>query len=305
MREVWKVLFVALVVGLAVTVAPAQPPEQSREGDSKAAPNASAAKAADLDAMISRMMAFDKNKDGKLTREEMTDPRMERIFDHADTNHDGVVTKEELVAWAKKSVAEDGGNRDGREGMGSPDGRSGGPRRGGRGMGGRGFGGFGARSQPGQILSPSLVETLKLTDQQKQAAAELQKRVDEQLGTILTAKQKQRLKDLQQSSGPGGPGGFGPGRRGRGGPPNGGPPDGGPPDGGPGGSRGPAGQGSAHDRDPAGPRGPDGPPNGGDRPRGGGDRGLGGPGAGGPGGDLAVEAAVRLGKSFHSRWPAN
>ena len=125
-------------------------------------------------------------------------------------------------------------------------------------------------------MSPSIVETLKLTAQQKKAEAELQKHVDEQLGTILTAKQKQRLKDLQQASGPGG---FGPGRRDRGGP--GGPPSqnaardrgpgmpGGPPDGGgpPEGDR----------------RGPAGPPSGGGRPeRGVAERGPGGPRPDGP-----------------------
>ncbi len=223
MRNVWKLLLVTIGVGLAATAAIAQAPEESREGAPKTARNAGADKAPAVDAMVSRMMAFDKNKDDKLTRDEMTGSRMERMFDRADANHDGVVTKEELVAWATKLVADDARNRDVRGGMGPSDGGPGAPDRrrgpGGRGFGGRGFGGFGARSQPGQIMSPSIVETLKLTAQQKKAGAELQKHVDEQLGTILTAKQKQRLKDLQQASGPGG---FGPGRRDRGGP--GGPP---------------------------------------------------------------------------------
>jgi Ca2+-binding EF-hand superfamily protein len=44
---------------------------------------------------------FDKNKDGKLTKDEVP----ERLWEHiskADTNHDGAVTKEELEAAAKK-----------------------------------------------------------------------------------------------------------------------------------------------------------------------------------------------------------
>ena len=146
------------------------------------------------------------------------------------------MTKEELTAWATKFAAQDEGN--GPPGGGPPGGQ--GRRRGqrGRGFGGRGFGGFGGRSQPGQIMSASLIETLKLTAEQKKTEATLQKHVDEQLGTILTPKQKQRLKDLGSGGGgPGGfgPGGFGPGRRGRGGPDGpGGPPNGGPPNGGPG-----------------------------------------------------------------------
>ena len=107
MRNVWKLLLVTIGVGLAATAAIAQAPEESREGAPKTARNAGADKAAAVDAMVSRMMAFDKNKDDKLTRDEMTDSRMERMFDRADANHDGVVTKEELVAWATKLVADD------------------------------------------------------------------------------------------------------------------------------------------------------------------------------------------------------
>jgi outer membrane protein assembly factor BamB len=289
MRFVWKPLLITLGLGLAATAAIAQPPEDSRDGPRKPAPDASADKAAVVDATVSRMMAFDKNKDGKLTRDEITDSRMERMFDRADANHDGVVTRDELVAWATKLASEEAGNGGEQGRMGPPGGGPGGPGRR-RGPGGRGFGGFGARSQPGQIMSPAIIETLKLTAEQKKAEAELQKHVDEQLGTILTAKQKQRLKDLQQGGGPGGPGGFGPGgpggfgqgRRGRGG--QGGPPGGGPPDGGgppEGGRRDPAGpppggrvDGGVSQRGPGGPR-PDGP------------RGFGFGGPGRPGGGTA------------------
>ncbi len=298
MRLASKFLPVAVAIGLAAVVALAQPPAEPRDGGPKSAPGAAPDKAA-VDALVARMLVFDKNKDGKLTRDEISDPRMLRAFDRADANHDGVVTKDELTAWATKEAAQDGG-REG-QGMGPPDGGPGGPGPGGfggpggpgrrRGPGGRGFGGFGTRTKPGQVLSPGLMDTLKLTDEQKKQAAELQKHVDEQLGTILTAKQKQRLKDLQSGGGgpggfggpggpggfgPGGPGGFGPGRRGRGGsggPPNGGPGNGGPPGDGPpdrsrGGQAGPGGQDSARDRGPGGPP-PDGggPPNG-DRPSG-------------------------------------
>ena len=266
--------------------APAEPRDGAPKTDSSADAKAKAA-----DALVSRMMAFDKNKDGKLTRDEVTDPRLERMFDRADADHDGVVTKEELTAWATKTAAEDSGNRDARDGMGPPDGGPDGPprRRGqrGRGFGGRGgFGGFGQRTPPGQIMSASVIETLKLSVDQKKSETELQKHVDDELGKMLNAKQKQRLKDLA-----GGPGG--PGRRGRGGPggfggpPNGGPPGGGPQDGGP---RGPAGADGGRDRGPGGPPDGNGPPDGG--PPGGrpgrdfADRGFGGPppGYGGGGG---------------------
>jgi outer membrane protein assembly factor BamB len=306
MRHVGKFLCVILVVSSAAAVAMAQPPEEPRDGGPR--PPARRDDAAAVNEVVSRMMAFDKNNDGKLTRDEVSDSRMERLFDRIDANHDGVVTKEELTDWATKQASEDGGGGPPRGDMGPPDGgppRGGPPpggqgrRRGqGRGFGGRGFGGFGGRSQPGQIMSASLIETLKLTTEQKKTETTLQKHVDEQLGTILTPKQKQRLKDLASGGGgPGGfgPGGFGPGRRGRGGPdgpggpPNGGPPNGGPPNGGPGGDRGTDGRDGARDRGPGPPGGPPDrggnvPPNGDGPPRGFADRGPGGPGGFGPGG---------------------
>ena len=209
MRPASKFLPVVVAIGLAAVVALAQPPAEPRDGGPKSSSGASPDKAAPdkaaVDALVARMLAFDKNKDGKLTRDEIADSRMQRAFDRADADHDGVVTKDELTAWATKEAAQDGG-REG-QGMGPPDGGPGGPGPGGfggpggtgrrRGPGGRGFGGFGARTKPGQLMSPTLIDTLKLTDEQKKQAAELQKHVDEQLGTILTAKQKQRLKDLQ------------------------------------------------------------------------------------------------------------
>ena len=44
------------------------------------------------------MMGFDKNKDGKLTRDEVTDDRLLPLFDRADVNQDGFVTTEELTS---------------------------------------------------------------------------------------------------------------------------------------------------------------------------------------------------------------
>ncbi|MCU1260691.1 MAG: hypothetical protein JWO80_3576 [Bryobacterales bacterium] len=50
------------------------------------------------DSFVERMMVFDGNHDGELTRSEITDTRLLRLFDRADANHDGVVTKDELKA---------------------------------------------------------------------------------------------------------------------------------------------------------------------------------------------------------------
>ena len=57
--------------------------------------------------IVQKMMAFNKKKDGKLTREELTDKRLHRLFDEADANQDGVVTAEELTALVEKMAAQD------------------------------------------------------------------------------------------------------------------------------------------------------------------------------------------------------
>ena len=59
MRNVCQVMLFTLGVGLAASVALAQPPEESRDNAPKIDKAAAAA------ALVTRMMAFDKNKDGK------------------------------------------------------------------------------------------------------------------------------------------------------------------------------------------------------------------------------------------------
>ncbi len=99
---------------------------------------------------------------------------------------------------------------------------------------GPGFGGPGgfmmAMPRPGEILPPFLQDELNLTDRQKQALAALQKESEAKLEAILTAGQKEQIKNMRA----GGPGGFG----GPGGP-FGGPPGMGLPGMGPGGRGGP------------------------------------------------------------------
>jgi Ca2+-binding EF-hand superfamily protein len=90
--------------------------------------------------VVTRMMAFDKKHDGKLTRDEITDWRFLRLFDEADANKDGVVTAEELTALAAKLDTSDApeGGPGGPGGFGGP----GGPDGPGRFGGSRGPGGF-------------------------------------------------------------------------------------------------------------------------------------------------------------------
>jgi len=194
----------------AAALASAQPPSGGKQG---------ASKPSDANGLVARMMAFDKNGDGKLTRDEITDERLLRLFERADANKDGMVTKEELETLAAQ---EERGA--GRQGQGGPGGRGpGGPGGGPGGPGGRGPGGFG-QPQPGQILPGFLQDQLKLTPEQKKQLDELQKEVDAKLNKLLTEEQRKQLKELRDR----GPGGFGP--PGAGGPPGRGGPGGPPPD---------------------------------------------------------------------------
>ncbi|MFQ5732379.1 MAG: SRPBCC family protein [Planctomycetaceae bacterium] len=79
-------------------------------------------------AIIARMMQRDKNKDGKLTKDELDPQRGARLLERADENKDGALTKAELEKAFRR-----GGRRGG--GRGRPGGRGkrpGGDRNGGR-----------------------------------------------------------------------------------------------------------------------------------------------------------------------------
>ncbi len=179
------------VVSCAPLVAVAQGPGNG--------PGDSLSKSADVNDLVSRMMALDQNKDGNLTRAEVTDERLLRLFDRADVDKNGSVTKAELNALGEREHVEVRG--------GGPGGGPGGP------------GGFGM-PRPGEILSPMIQRRLDLSTEQEEQLASLQKEVDAKLATILNDKQKAEIKQMRER----GPGRFGP--------PGGGPPGGGPPGGG-------------------------------------------------------------------------
>jgi hypothetical protein len=110
------------------------------------------------DQIIERLMSFDKNKDGKISKDELPE-RMHRLIEMGDTNKDGVLDKDEIKALAAKLEKEgfaafaDGGGR------------------GGRGPGG--FGGFGGRGPGGAggaAVIDRALEDLKLTDKKKEKA---------------------------------------------------------------------------------------------------------------------------------------
>ena len=198
---------ISLICGLLVAAAFAV---AQRPGGQDAPPRQS-----DGDDLVPRMMAFDKDGDGKLIKAEVTDARLQRLFDRADVNKDGTVTKEELTALAaKEEVVNRGG---GPGGFGPPGGG-----RGGFGPPGGGPGGpMMAPIRPGDVLPGMFQQRLRLSAEQKSQVEDLQKDVDARLAKILTSEQNAQLKELRSR----GPGGFGPPGRGR---PSGG--DGPPPD---------------------------------------------------------------------------
>jgi cytochrome c peroxidase len=69
------------------------------------------------DEIVERLLTFDKNKDGKLTKDELPE-RMQHLIEMGDTNKDGALDKEEIKKLAAK-LAEDDSLRD----FGGPRGR--------------------------------------------------------------------------------------------------------------------------------------------------------------------------------------
>jgi len=212
MRRLFGLLLVS-ALALGTTSATAQPPGNKGDKGGDKGGRGGEGRPVDPEAMVKRLMSFDKNKDGKLSKDEMTDERLKAMFDRIDTDKKGVVTKEQITAFFTKEAAA------GAQGPGGP----GGPPGGGPG----GPGGRMGPPKPGVILPPQLQDELKMTDAQKKQLEELQKEVDAKLAKILTDAQKQQIKEMG-NRGPGGPGGPG-------GPPGGGP--GGPPGAPPGGNR--------------------------------------------------------------------
>lgn len=87
----------------AASVAPAAaqgPPRGPREGQGQG-------QTATAESFVARLMKFDADADGKLSKSEVTDARLFPLLTRADADGDGTVTKQELVAlYAKESAVE-------------------------------------------------------------------------------------------------------------------------------------------------------------------------------------------------------
>jgi Ca2+-binding EF-hand superfamily protein len=67
------------------------------------------------DDLADTLMAFDRNGDGRLVRAEVPD-RFQGLFERADADKDGALTKDELTKSANAAAAQEGGGRRGGEG---------------------------------------------------------------------------------------------------------------------------------------------------------------------------------------------
>lgn len=161
---------------------------------------------------VERLMRFDKNGDGTISKEELTDERLNLLFARADADKDGVVTVEELRAL-EATESEIFGRRgpagppESRGPGRPPDGRGpGGPPRDGfgppRGPGPRdGFGPPGGPPMPprlGEVLPPPAQDMLELSEEQREQLSELQRDVDARLEKILNERQRDRFRQMRE-----------------------------------------------------------------------------------------------------------
>lgn len=208
-RRIVTGLCFAAGLAAAASLAGAQPPEGGGKGDKpevKKGPPGGPPKGPG-EAWVARAMGQDADKDGKLSKDEVTDPRLKRLFDVADADKDGKLSKDELTAL----FAKEGPSLFGTPPEGFPKGPPAGFPKGGPGMMPPGM--MVGPPQPGQVMPPFLRDLLKMSDEQKKQLDELQKDVDAKLGKILNDDQKKLLDDMKKMRGPGGfgpPPGFGP-----------------------------------------------------------------------------------------------
>jgi EF hand len=121
------------------------------------------------DAVVERILSFDKNKDGKITIDELPE-RMQYLIEKGDTNKDGVLDNEEIKALATQMA---------KEGTSLADAPGGGGR---GGRGGRGPGGSGLTL----AMVERAVDDLKLAEGKKETAAAAVKAQKEDLRKLTT-----------------------------------------------------------------------------------------------------------------------
>jgi hypothetical protein len=105
MRSIGRLPVLALTAALLLAgVAVPQAPDQKQDfppGFARPAPLG-------VDDVVERIMAFDKNKDGKVTRDELPE-RMQFLIELGDTNKDGALDRDEIKKLAVRLATAPGG----------------------------------------------------------------------------------------------------------------------------------------------------------------------------------------------------
>src|SRR5437667_534281 len=125
-RTLW--LAFALMGALVLMGAPAmaQPPDRQGRPPRGAGGRGGFPPGLTVDQIVERIMAFDQNKDGKVTKDELPE-RMQDLITRGDTNKDGALDKEEIRKLAAEIARDEALLGRGPRGRGGPGGR-GGPR---------------------------------------------------------------------------------------------------------------------------------------------------------------------------------
>jgi hypothetical protein len=158
--------------------------------------------------IVSRLMGFDRNGDGNLTKNEVNDTRLLPIFERYDANMDATLTREEIIAGAE---ADSPGSTATEASQPLPPAILSGE---GRTLPARptGIGGAGTpmsvpnatsvsaqfpdgMARVGQVVPDDIKEALELSDKQKKQIEDLEKDIASRLDRILNAKQSLLLKE--------------------------------------------------------------------------------------------------------------
>jgi hypothetical protein len=181
MRSIALVLTSALPAALVLAVAAVAQPPDPRQG-----PQRGLVRPAPLsvDDIVERIMAFDKNKDGKVTRDELPE-RMQFLIELGDTNKDGALDRDEVKKLAARLAAAAGG------GPGIP----------GVGVGGlqvRGDARFGFGPGPGPGAIEGVVDDLKLSGKKKDQALAAAKAHEENVRKLMDQARADLLQKMKE-----------------------------------------------------------------------------------------------------------
>jgi hypothetical protein len=182
MRSIERWLAPALMAALFLAgPGAAQPPDTKNEpprGPAERTPIS-------VDDIVEWILSFDKNKDGKVTKDELPE-RMHHLIELGDTNKDGALDKDEIRKLATRLAA-------------NPGGIGGGPVRVGVGLGGApgGFGvGGGVRFGPDPV--EAVVDDLKLPGKKKEQAMAAAKAHQENVRKLMEQARAELLQKMKE-----------------------------------------------------------------------------------------------------------